>query len=114
MLRLSKTLSAWGTSVFEDILKGEVEQIDVDQLPLQQGLSTSSHVTDSPRTVMIIRVADDDGFIHVKAGIFYSGIIAGCSCADDPTPVDEQNEYCEVQIEINKQTAEATVALLEK
>ena len=61
---------------------------------------------------MIILVADDEGFIHVKAGIFYSGIIAGCSCADDPTPVDEQNEYCEVQFEINKKTAEATVALL--
>lgn len=79
---------------------------------MQQGLSTSSYATDSPRKVMIILVADDEGFIHVKAGIFYSGIIAGCSCADDPTPVDEQNEYCEVQFEINKKTAEATVALL--
>jgi len=26
---------------------------------------------------------------------------------DDPTPIDEQNEYCVVQIDINKQTAEA-------
>jgi len=111
MIRLTESLSAWGTSGFEDILKGEVEQIDPDQLPLQQGLSISSHVTDSQRTVLIINVADDEGFIRVTAGIFYSGIIAGCSCADDPTPVDEQNEYCEVQIEISKKTAEATVAL---
>jgi hypothetical protein len=111
MIRLTESLSAWGTSGFEDILKGEVEQIDPDQLPLQQGLSISSHVTDSQRTVLIISVADDEGFIRVTAGIFYSGIIAGCSCADDPTPVDEQNEYCEVQIEISKKTAEATVAL---
>lgn len=114
MIRLAKTLSAWGTSGFEDILKGEVEQLDTDLLPLQQGLSTSSHVTDSQRQAMIIRVSDDEGFIRVKAGIFYSGIIAGCSCADDPTPIDEQNEYCVVQIELNKQTAEATVTLLDE
>ena len=83
-------------------------------LPLQQALSTSSHVTDSQRTVTIIRVSDGENLIHIKAGIFYSGIIAGCSCADDPTPIDEQNEYCVVQIEINKQTAEATITLLDE
>ena len=114
MIRLTKTLNAWGTPDFENILKVEVEQIPADQLPLQQALSTSSHVTDSQHKVMIITVADKETFIQVTAGIFYSGIIAGCSCADDPTPVDEQNEYCEVHIEINKKTAEATVVLLER
>ena len=62
---------------------------------------------------MIISVADDPDHIHVKAGIFYTGIIAGCSCADDPTPVDEQAEYCEVRLEINKATAATAISLLE-
>jgi len=114
MIRLTKSRNAWGSPGFEDIFRAEVEQIDADLLPLQQGLSTSSQVTDSPRKVMIFHVAEEDGSIQVKAGILYSGIIAGCSCADDPTPVDEQNEYCEVQIEISKKTAEATIALLVK
>jgi len=114
MIRLTKTINAWGTPGFEDTLKGEVEQLDADQLPLQQAMSISSHVTDSQRTLTIIRVSDDEDLIHIKAGIFYSGIIAGCSCADDPTPIDEQNEYCVVQIEINKQTAEATITLLDE
>jgi hypothetical protein len=48
----------------------------------------------------------------VKAGIFYTGVIAGCSCADDPTPVDELNEYCVVQFDIDRMTAETTVRLL--
>lgn len=113
MILFTKSLNAWGTSGFEGIFKAEVEQLDTDQLPLQQGLATTSHVMESPREVIIIRIADDEGFIKVKAGIFYSGIIAGCNCADDPTPVDAQNEYCEVRIEINKKTAETTVALLE-
>lgn len=113
MIRLTKTLKAWGSASFEDVFKAEIEQLDANQLPLQQGLSISSHVADSPHKAIIIRVSDDKEFIRVKAGIFYSGIIAGCSCADDPTPVGEQTEYCEVQIEINRMTAEATVVLLE-
>jgi len=48
----------------------------------------------------------------VKAGIFYKSIIAGCSCSDDPSPIDEVDEHCEVMIEIDKRSAEATITLL--
>jgi len=112
MIRLTKTLSAWGTPAFEAILKSEIEQLDAEQLPLQQGLSTSSYALDNTLNVRIISVTEDASFIHVKVGVFYTGIIAGCSCADDPTPINENNEYCEVQLEINKMTAEAAVTLL--
>jgi hypothetical protein len=61
---------------------------------------------------MIIGVSEAAGLIRVKAGIFYTGVIAGCSCADDPTPVDELNEYCVLQLGIDKKTAETTVTLL--
>lgn len=61
---------------------------------------------------MINAVSEEAGFIRARAGIFYTGVIAGCSCADDPTPVDEQNEYCDVRVDIDKQTGEATIALL--
>ena len=112
MIRLTKTLDAWGTPGFKDILKREIEQMDAGQLPLQQGLSTGSYAIDGNLNAMIIGVSEAAGFIRVKAGIFYSGIIAGCSCADDPTPVNEHSEYCEVQLDINKLTAETTIALL--
>jgi len=48
----------------------------------------------------------------VKAGLLYAGIIAGCSCADDPTPIDEVTEYCVVRFDIDKATAETKVTLL--
>lgn len=83
-----------------------------EQLPLQQGLSTGSYAIGDKLSVMIIGVSEEANFIRAKAGIFYSGIIAGCSCADDPTPVNEESEYCEVQLDINKLTAETTIALL--
>ena len=86
--------------------------MDAGHLPLQQGLSTGSYVIDTKLNAMIIGVSEIAGFIRIKAGIFYSGIIAGCSCADDPTPVNEESEYCVVQLDINKKTAETTVILL--
>lgn len=112
MVRLPNSLNAWGTPEFEEILKQEIEQIDAGHLPLQQGLSASSYVTDRPFQAMIIGVSEEAGLIRVKAGIFYTGVIAGCNCADDPSPVDEQNEYCVVQLIIDRMTAETTVTLL--
>ena len=112
MIRLTKTLNAWGTPDFKDILKKEIEQMGAEQLPLQQGLTTGSYALDGRLNAMIIGVSDEAGFIRAKAGIFYAGIIAGCSCADDPTPVNEESEYCVVQLDIDKHTAETTIALL--
>ncbi len=112
MIRLTSALSAWGTADFEGVLKQELQQLGVDQLPLQQGLSASSVALDGTIDIMIKRVSDDAGAIRVKAGIFYTGVIAGCSCADDPTPVSENTEYCEVQVVIDKATAAASITLL--
>jgi hypothetical protein len=95
------------------VFKDEIEQMDAALLPLQQALSVSSHVADSGFSVMVLSISDDDDFIRVKAAILYAGIIAGCSCADDPTPISEQPEYCEVLFAIDKQTAEAILSMAE-
>lgn len=114
MSRLPESLQAWNTPGFEDVLKREIEQLDADCLPLQQGLSASSHVTDRPFQAMILGVREEAGLIRARAGIFYTGVIAGCSCADDPTPMDEQAEYCVLLFDIDRVTAETTVTLLEE
>lgn len=112
MIQLSKSLNAWGTPDFKAILKAEIEHMGAEQLPLQQGLSTSSYALDDKLNALIISVSEEAHSIRAKVGIFYTGIIAGCSCVDDPTPVEEQLEHCVVQLDINKKTAEATVALV--
>ena len=112
MIRFHKALSAWGTPGFGDILKREIELLGADRLPLQQGLSISSHVTAEPITVMINNIAESEDVIRVRAGILYSGVISGCSCADDPTPVSENTEYCQIRLDIDKATAETRVTLV--
>lgn len=112
MIRLTRSLQAWGTPEFPGVLKQEVMSVNPEQLPLQDGLSAGSHALGGGFEVMIIAVSEGENAIRVRAGIFYSGIIAGCSCADDPTPVEPHGEYCEVQLEIDRHTAETTVSLL--
>ena len=112
MIQLNRSLNAWGTPEFNDVLQEEIKHLSTGRLPLQDGLSISSHVTDRPVQAMILDQSEEANLIRVKAGIFYTGIIAGCSCADDPTPIAEQNEYCVLQFCINKQTAETTVTLV--
>jgi hypothetical protein len=112
MMRLPDSLAAWGTTEFRAAFKREAEQLDAALLPLQQGLSYSSVVADSPFSVVLIGAEEEARHIRVRAGIFYSGIIAGCSCADDPTPVDALTEYCEALFVISKANAETRVGLI--
>lgn len=112
MIKLLNALEAWGTPDFENALKEEIHQIDTELLPLQEGLSQSNHVSEGDISVVILNVTETANVIRAKTGIIYAGIIAGSCCADDPTPMSEQTEYCEVQFDINKMTAETTVTIL--
>ena len=112
MVKLDIALSAWGTPGFYELLKQEVAQLDYAKLPLQQGLSTGNYVSDAPITVSIHSVLEMGNMIRVNVGIFYQGIIGGCSCTDDPTPASDINEYCEVQLDIDRASAITTVLLV--
>ena len=112
MICFEQALAAWGTPAFESVLKEEVERLTLDELPLQQGLVAGSHALEAGIQAMVLSISETDEHFVAKAGIFYCSVIAGCSCADDPTPIDERNEYCEVELKIDKLSAETTIALL--
>jgi hypothetical protein len=112
MIVLAKALAAWGDPQFEKAFKDEVQCIDVSLLPLQQGLSQTSYVSDGAIEAVILDTTETENGIRVKAGIFYSGVNAGSCCADDPTPVSEQTEYCEMLFAMDKNTAETTATII--
>lgn len=112
MFYLPLSLQAFGSPRFNAILKQEVCALDAGLLPLQQGLQNSSYAISDKLSVTVLKISQDEKSINVKAGLLYNGIIAGCSCSDDPTPTDETNEYCDVLFCIDKQTAETTVILI--
>lgn len=110
VIRLPESVKAWGSPGFNEVLKGEIERLDPARLPLQQGLTFGSQALDE-FSVMVIGAAGQPGCIHARVGLFYKGVLGGCSCADDPTPVEPQNEYCEAVLVIDRATAEASITL---
>jgi len=112
MLQLVDVLEAWGTPSFEAILKQELSR-QVDRLPLQQALAFSSSVAETPITIILRGMVESDTGLCVCVGIFFHGLTGGCNCADDPSPQDEANEYCQLQLDIDKMTAVTTITLLD-
>jgi hypothetical protein len=108
---LPLSLAAWNTPDFDRTFKREVEQLDASLLPLQQGLSFTSSVADEPFGVMPLATEATADRLRVKAGVFYAGIVGGCSCADDPTPLESQPEHCVLWFEIDRSSGAARAEL---
>lgn len=114
MFKLSGLICSVSGSVLEKALKKEIEQLGAKLLPLQQGLSAGGYALYDKFNVMIITVSDHGEHLQVKAGVFYHGVIAGCSCSDDPSPTDVTTEYCEVLFTIDRESGAASVVLAEQ
>lgn len=110
MIRLPESLRAWNTPAFAAVLKRELER-QAHELPLQRAVTATSIALDGAVSVMVIGAADEGAAIRARVGVFFSGIVAGCSCADDPTPVEPQNEYCELSLLIDKATGDAVAGV---
>ena len=111
---LKNTCKAWGQAELKQVFNHELRGLYVDALPLQQGLKQSSVALNHALSASILnaREVGDNYIIH--AGLFYTGMVAGCNCADDPTPQDEVNEYCEVIFTIDRRTGLTAVELADQ
>ncbi|AHE97596.1 hypothetical protein [Thioalkalivibrio paradoxus] len=110
MPHLPRSLRAYGTPGFEATLKKELAALGPDVLGLQQGLAAGSISLGENLGVMLLRVTESPAAIHLRAGIFFNSVLSGCACADDPTPENENAEYCEIDLEIHRGTAELSIA----
>jgi len=113
MIQLPAALSAWGTPAFPDVLKQELERLPAGALPLRAALTHGSHALDEGIGARLIAVKANPATLRARIGIFYFGIIAGCNCADDPSPIEPHPEYCELLLEIDRASARATLTLVD-
>lgn len=113
MSQLTKTIAAWGTTDFETTLLQEIRALDPKVLPLQQAVAHGAYALADKLRVSLISAAQEDSALKVKSGLFYTSVIPGCNCADDPTPDEEYNEYCEILLTIDMDTADTGIELLE-
>lgn len=112
MIKLSESVKAWGSPVFKEIFRNEISQLDGSLLPLQQGMSRGSYANVDNFKVVLLDFDEKKESFSAKVGIIFTSVIAGCACSDDPTPESDLSEYCELRLEVNKQTAETTISLL--
>ena len=100
MLKTDRPLPDPTSEEFDRELLAMLHAATPAQLSLEQALRQGSAViADSVSWTLLGRKIEADR-ITVRAGVFFTSQIAGCSCADDPSPADTLNEFSEAIIEI--------------
>ena len=102
--RLPAALRAWNTKDFIQVLKTEMRALDSGVLPLFEGTSQGGLVDDSDIAITLLNASRDEAAVWLDVGVFFSEIVGGCSCGDDPVA---ENAYCELRIRIDFATAVA-------
>ncbi|WP_297529072.1 hypothetical protein [Thiohalobacter sp.] len=82
---------------------------DADALPLQQALTHGSVAVGGVREVLLISSREAGGRLLIRVGLFFTSLIAGCNCADDPTPADLLEEYGEFDLEMDARTGKGDI-----
>ncbi len=108
MLILSKTLSAWNSGQFNSTLKQELEALPPGSLPLHLATQRGGQADDSDIAVLVNNIYEHIEQIDIQIGVFFYEIVGGCSCGDEPP---SENTYCEMQLSINKKTAETIASV---
>lgn len=109
MPRFPNALAAWQSDTFARTLKNEIESLAPGALPLSKGTSRGGMVDDSDLTAMVLTSAETENSLVADVGIFFTEILAACSCGDEPQAL---NSYCPLQIQIDKASAEAEIHVL--
>ncbi len=113
MIRLPATLAAWGTPGFEAAFRKETAAIDPALLPLQQALARSSvALPEEGVEFVLLGARERKGVLEIHTALFFHGLVAGCSCADDPTPVEPVPEHCELKLEVRRPDGATEIHLL--
>ena len=108
-LYLPDTLAAWPKAHFAATLEEELLRADpVVRLRLDRLLHHGTHVVGTPRFIVLGSEADAAG-VQVRLGVFLRSVLAGCACADDPTPMDTMDEYGELVLRIDRASARVDV-----
>jgi hypothetical protein len=113
MIDLSAVRAAWDTPEREAALKRALEGLDAADLPLQQALMRGSQVTAAPVQVMVLTTTETAEGLEARVGVFFTSLLGGCQCADDPTPLESLPEYAQIKVTIQRETGMARLRLLD-
>jgi hypothetical protein len=105
MHTLIASLHAFGTDGFAAALQRELRALPPGRLPLAGAAVQGGHVDDATIGVSVLSAEQTADTIDVNLGVFFTEIVGGCSCGDDPYP---SNGYCELRLRIDRRTGAAS------
>ena len=108
MPHLALSPERYDSEAFKLSLKSAIESLAADTLPLHTFTTQGGLVDDSNITASIMQIDEQENSIHARVGIFFTEIVGGCSCGDDPYSVNAYGELMAVidkaHTEVNFQT----------
>ena len=106
MLKLIRTIEEHDPGTLGHILKQELESGTGAGLPLHKGANEGGYCDASNLEVTILSLDQNNRIIRATIGVFFTEIVANCSCGDEPV---EKPAYCEMLLNIDRTTAETDV-----
>ena len=106
---LGAAAAAWGRDDFAAVLKRELLALPAGTLPLHLGTSQGGVVDPASLGLTVLGAVETGGEIRARAGVFFTEIVGGCSCGDDPLTA---NAYCELEIRIDPARGTARFSIL--
>ena len=110
-LYLPETMRASQLENFAEIFKAEVQNLHVDDLPIQLATTQGGLVDNDDVKWMVLTLSETDDQVQVRTGVFFSEVVGGCSCGDDPY---RSTGYCEMLVVIDKRNGAAKFQLLQE
>ncbi|WP_322521817.1 hypothetical protein SR882_02710 [Guyparkeria halophila] len=97
----------------EATFKAEIAALSPDALPLQQGMAHGNVAQGDTLSAMVIGSVIGPERLRIHAGLFFTSVVAGCACTNDPSPMNDEPEYVEVEFEIDCRDGATQVRLLD-
>ncbi|MDR9436481.1 MAG: hypothetical protein RI563_06350 [Thiohalophilus sp.] len=109
MLKLLHTIEQHEPDALIQTLKRELESGVGANLPLDQGTGEGGYSDATDLQVTVLGIDQDDRMLHARIGVFFTEIVANCSCGDEP---ERKPAYCRMQLSIDRSTGAATASVI--
>lgn len=109
MLKLLHTIEEYDPETLIRTLKRELESGVGANLPLDKGASEGGYCDPTDLEVTVLGIKQDNHYLHARIGVFFTEIVANCSCGDEPT---NKPAYCEMLLSIDRATGAATANVI--
>ena len=98
-IRLRDCIEAEDSERFKQRLASALNVLPSGSLPLQAGCEQGGLVDDRNISASVLSVEQDKDRFLARVGIFFTEVVGGCNCNDDPLEV---NAYCVLEVAISR------------